>query len=179
MPSRKTDTKNQDQDMEEFIRNNRDMIEKLLKEEREKIKKAVEDESFGARKFTESQEEMALEAFYKNKQEFEQFADVQKKKAEQTAQSFVMMIMDPEFQKHMVSAGMELMMAFEALIRSAPLPDFAKEAAEKAQETRDNVSKTYCEKNPDCVKRTSTKKTQTQRIPIKGSEKVDKNDPDG
>lgn len=172
MPSKKTDPKYTDPEIEKFVRENKEMIEKLLQQERANIKKVMEAESANAKDFAEFQEEKIEEILSKSKEPFEEFADCQKDKMEHAAQSVIVMFMDPEFQKHMVSAGMEMMMALEALVKAAPLPDFARDAAEKAQETRDNATKAYCQKNPDCVNKKASR--QTQKVPIKGSAKVDK-----
>lgn len=56
-------------------------------------------------------------------------------------------VSDTQFQKHMFGAGLELWMAFNALIKSAPVPDSVKEAFTAAES---NKNAEFCTKNPNC-----------------------------
>ncbi len=60
-----------------------------------------------------------------------------------------------QFQKHLVGAGLEMWMALNALVRSAPLPDSVKEAFASAEA---NKNREFCTKNPDCAKKPAAEK---------------------
>ncbi|MCQ2079532.1 MAG: hypothetical protein MJZ38_05730 [archaeon] len=62
-------------------------------------------------------------------------------------------ISDTQFQKHMFGAGLELWMAFNALVRSAPFPDSVKDAFNSAENSKNAE---FCSKNPACGRRESS-----------------------
>lgn len=57
-------------------------------------------------------------------------------------------------QRHFIRAGMEMMMGFDALLRSMPMTDEMKSAMDKATEYMTFVSKEICAVNPNCNCRT-------------------------
>ena len=54
---------------------------------------------------------------------------------------------DPDFQRHVIGAGMEMFAAFNALIQSGPFPESFKSAARMGDLSRNTE---FCRKNPDC-----------------------------
>jgi len=119
-----------DPEVEKFARENKEMIERILKEERIRAK-----EVFDAEK------DMASELIA-----------YQKQKTIDATEGVVSMFTDPEVQKHFMAVGMELFLGIDALMRAAPIPDFVKDAATKAQDMRDAATSAYCDKNPNCRK---------------------------
>lgn len=170
MPSDSEKQKYVDPEVERFVRENKEMVERLLKEEREKAKEVYEKGTASAEEFISYHGEKAKEVYNTEKALLTDFAEYQKKKAQEAVGGVIAMVNDPDVQKHFMYAGLELMMAIDALIKAAPLPDFMREAAEKAKETRDTASKAYCEKNENCNAR---KKQQAEKIPIDSPEKVE------
>lgn len=61
---------------------------------------------------------------------------------------------DAQFQRHLFGAGIELWMAFNAFVRSAPLPDAIKHAFVEADENRNAE---WCRKSPSCRAKEETK----------------------
>ncbi|MFA7342246.1 MAG: hypothetical protein WCY65_03655 [Candidatus Methanomethylophilaceae archaeon] len=55
-----------------------------------------------------------------------------------------------ETQRHFIRAGMEMMMGFDALLRSMPMTDDMKAVMDKATEYATFVSKEICSVNPNC-----------------------------
>lgn len=55
-----------------------------------------------------------------------------------------------ETQRHFIRAGMEIMLGFDALLRSMPMPDAAKSIVEKGSEYMDFLGKEICAVNPNC-----------------------------
>ncbi len=163
MPSKKTDSDGVDPNVEKFILEHREDIEKLLK-------RSCHDEGAGdgSSDGDEHHNHVGEGIDY-----LKGVSDQNRKKVEDTAQTVISTLMDQDFQKHMASAGFEFIMAVDALMKAAPMPDFVREATEKAHETRDNVTKSYCQKNPDCASKKQSK-SSVQRIPIGGSEKDSK-----
>lgn len=141
------DKKYTDPELEQFIRENRDMIERLLKEEKTLFK----------------------EFFNEEKASIEEIAEEQKKKAREAAQGVFNMFTDPEVQKHFMTMGMEFMMGMNALMRAAPMPDIVKDMAEKADEARKGASENFCDTNPDCKKK--PKASAPEKIEIKSAPK--------
>ena len=70
-----------------------------------------------------------------------------------------------EVQKHMVSAGIELMLGFNAIIKAMPVPDKAQPVIDKVSEIRKNAKSAYCAKNPDCPKKKAAK-NETKKIEL-------------
>lgn len=158
MPAKKTQSKKQttyiDPELEKFATENKEMVEQLLIAERSRILETIaNEERKDPKEFILSQEELAKKTYDREKVLAEDLAVYGRRKFEDTAQGIVAMFIDPDFQRHMATAGLEVLLAFDALINAAPLPEFAKEAAEKARETRDNATKAYCAKNPSCPKK--------------------------
>ena len=56
-------------------------------------------------------------------------------------------IADPDFQKHVIGAGMELIAAFTRLLQSGPFPESVKDAVKVSNLVRNEE---YCRQNPDC-----------------------------
>lgn len=128
-----------DPDIEGFIRDNKEMVEKLLAREREIITEALEQERANLRRFAEVQGGLAKDTLQMGREYAGEYADLGRKRAEDAAQGVVSMFTDPDFQRHIVSAGMEFMMAFDALLRAAPLPEFAKDAVNRARDLREET----------------------------------------
>lgn len=70
-----------------------------------------------------------------------------------------------ETQRHFIRAGMEMMMGFDALLRSMPMTDDMKAVMNKATEYATFVSKEICAVNPNCNCR-SPKVDDLERIDL-------------
>ena len=76
-------------------------------------------------------------------------------------------ISDPEIQKHVLGAGMELIGAFAALLENGPFPETVKEAVRVSNMVRNEE---YCSQNPDCkvrARRTEEPKAGSVKIEVK------------
>ena len=86
---------------------------------------------------------------------------------EDTAKKIFKAIFSEEVQKHMIGAGVEFFLGLNALAKALPVPDKAKDAVDKLSEVRENASKAYCAKNPDCPrKKAESKKTTAKKIEL-------------
>ncbi len=74
-------------------------------------------------------------------------------------------ISDPEIQKHVIGAGMELIGAFTALLENGPFPETVKEAVRVSNVVRNEE---FCTQNPDCKVR-----ARRSEAPKSGSVKID------
>jgi len=169
MPAKKTQNKTEskyiDPELERFAIENKEMIEKILLEERTRAREAMENKTRDPKEFVAYHESVAKDAYTKEKELVGDLACHSKQRLEDAAQGIVSMFMDPDFQRHMASAGLEMLLAFDALMKAAPLPEFVKDAAEKAKETRDNATMAYCERNPSCSKK-PRKTQQPEKVKI-------------
>ena len=59
----------------------------------------------------------------------------------------------PEVQKHVISAGVELMLGVSAIAKAMPVPEKVQPVVDKFSEFRKNAKSVYCSKNPDCPKK--------------------------
>lgn len=76
-----------------------------------------------------------------------------KGRAEEEINDRLSFLSDPDLQKHVLGAGMEMLAAFGALIRSGPFPDSVKKAVDTGNITRNEE---FCSSNPDCKARAKT-----------------------
>lgn len=133
-----------DAEFESFILENKERIKTLLCNEDSEFRGFVKDE-------LKSMKKKAKKA---------------KKKVEGKAEEKIAGIRDAAFsedvQKHLVGAGIELMLGITALIDAMPKPEKAQEMMDKVSEARKNASNAYCAKNPDCPK----KKAELKKIEL-------------
>ena len=88
-------------------------------------------------------------------------------KTEDTVKRIFNALFSEDVQKHMIGAGVEFVLGLNALAKAMPVPERAQDAVDKISEVRENVSKTYCAKNPDCPrKKAETKKTTAKKIEL-------------
>ena len=126
------DKKYIDPELEKFLKENKEMLERLFSEEKEMMEKLFKE---GKSSFKET--------FDKECEKAEDFAKEKKEKAKEKAEQVFNAFTDPDVQKHFLVMGMEFMMGMNALIRAMPFPDFVKEAAGKAEETRKGASEEF------------------------------------
>ena len=155
-----------DSDIRKFFEENRVMIERIMEEERAKTKEASEAGKADPKEFIEYQMDTAKVAAEEEFELVRNFAKDTKQKTEQFFEGMISALSDPEVQKHFATAGIEILMAIDAVVRSAPMPDRFREAAEKAKDARDAATHTYCQKNPDCAARKGGSKN-AQKVNIK------------
>jgi len=128
----KDDKKYTDSELEDFIRENREMIMRLLKEEKSTAEKLFKEEK-----------ECFKSVFDEEIKKAEEFAGKKREKAKDTAQEVFNAFTDPEVQKHFMIMGIEFMMAMNALISAMPFPEGIKDMAEKAEEARKSASENF------------------------------------
>ena len=104
-----------EEEFQDFVAKNRDLIEKIMVLQKEGV---IEVASAGR--------DAAHEAAH--------VVDDARVRAEDFAKATYSMFMDPEVQKHFMAMGMELFMGLSAMMQKAPVPDFVREAACKAND---------------------------------------------
>ena len=97
----------------------------------------------------------------KAKTKIEQATDA----TEESVKKVLSAIFSPEVQKHMVSAGVELMLGFGAILKGMPVPQKAQPVVDKMGEIRRNAASVYCSKNPDCPRKNAPK-SETKKIEL-------------
>lgn len=98
-----------------------------------------------------------------------------RERAEERIDDRLSFLSDPDLQKHVIGAGMEMVAALGAFIKSAPFPDSVKNAVDTGNITRNEE---FCSSNPDCRARAKSKsapreeeKPRTVKIEVKKSQK--------
>jgi hypothetical protein len=170
MVGKKTENEIFNEDIVKFITENKEMVEKILTAEREKTVAAMESGNISPKEFLEYHGAGARDAISGEKAMVKELAHSQKERAEMLVEGAMSMITNPDFQKHAISAGLEMLLALDSLIKAAPLPEFAKDFAERARSTGDVVQQTYCDMNGSCKAKA---KTEVEKVPIKINKKAD------
>ena len=132
-----------DMDFEAYILENKEKVKALLSEDTE-FKSFVKGELKSMKKKAKKKVKKA------ERKVDERFSDIKEA------------LFSPEVQKHLVGAGIELMLGIGALMGSLPKSERAKDAMERMSEVRKNASAVYCSKNPDCPK----KKAEVKKIEL-------------
>lgn len=172
MPSE--DKRYMDPEVEKFFRDNYDMVCRLLREERLMTMEALEKNRASFEEFVDYHKQAAKKAFKEEKDIAEEFAEYNRKKAKEAMGGVISMVSNPDVQKHFFSAGFEMIMMMDALFKAAPIPDYMREAADKAKDARETAEKAYCAKNENCPKK--GKGNTAERIPIGDSDESEKVD---
>lgn len=160
-----------DSELEDFIRENREILERLLRQEKDRAGRIYNKE-------TQKAEEL-------------------KGKAEEKTAEFIAAVTDPEIHKHFMRAGFEILMGAGAMLKAMPMPDKVRSTLDLAKETRERTYEEARAKNPDKKdssgdgdaasrkiditdrseeeepapeKRAASKRTTSKKIPVKGSE---------
>ena len=99
-------------------------------------------------------EDRDVKAFLKNnakkaKAKVEKVTDA----ADETVKKVFDAIFSPEVQRHVIGAGVELVLGISAALKSMPVPDKAQPIVDKMVEVRSNASSVYCAKNPKCPRK--------------------------
>ncbi len=100
------------EEFKRFILENRELIEAILNEEKDDVK-----------------------------DEFKERVDETKGKAKDVSDAVFQIISDDDVQKHFMTACLEFLHFFEAVIKAAPLSPEMREAADKFKETKDTAVK--------------------------------------
>ena len=72
---------------------------------------------------------------------------------EDTVKKVFSAIFSPEVQKHVIGAGVELVLGISAALKAMPVPEKAQPIVDKMSEIRANASSVYCAKNPECPRK--------------------------
>ena len=75
-------------------------------------------------------------------------------------------LFSPEVQKHMFTAGVEIMLGIGAIIKAMPVPEKAQPIVDKMAEVRSNAASVYCAKNPECPRKKAEAKAEAKRIEL-------------
>ncbi len=75
-------------------------------------------------------------------------------------------IFSPEVQKHVIGAGVELVLGISAALKAMPVPEKAQPIVDKMVEVRQNASSVYCAKNPECPRKKSSEPAEGKKIEI-------------
>ena len=86
---------------------------------------------------------------------------------EDTVKKVVDALFSPEVQKHMIGAGVEIMLGIGAIFKAMPVPKSAQPFVDKMEEVRSNAQTVYCSKNPGCPrKKAETPKSKAKKIEL-------------
>ena len=112
-------------------------------------------------------EDKGLKAFIKEnakkaKKKVEEAADATK----ESVKKVVSAMFSQEVQRHMIGAGVELMLGFGAILKAMPVPQKAEPIVDKMSEIRRNAQSVYCSKNPGCPRKKTESKVETKKIEL-------------
>ena len=112
-------------------------------------------------------EDKGLKAFIKEnaktaKKKVEEAADA----TEESVKKVVSAMFSQEVQRHMIGAGVELMLGFGAILKAMPVPQRAEPIVDKMAEVRRNAQSVYCAKNPGCPRKKADAKIETKKIEL-------------
>ena len=85
---------------------------------------------------------------------------------EESVKKVVGALFSQEVQKHMIGAGIELMLGFGAILKAMPVPQKAEPIVDKMSEIRRNAQTVYCSKNPGCPRKKAETKVETKKIEL-------------
>lgn len=91
-------------------------------------------------------------------------------KAEEKVGEKLSFLSDPELQRHVIGAGMEIIAAMGAFIRCGPFPESVKNAVNTGNMMRNEE---FCGNNPDCRARTAAKKEDATGTSSKRAVKIE------
>lgn len=127
-----------DEELREFLRENKERIRELIDDETE-FAKDVGDEIKDAAENTADRIK-------------EKVSD-KKDKAEETFRDVYKAMMDPAAHRHFVRMGLEFFMGLSAIMDKMPMPSTIREVREDIQNSRDSVQKEFCRTNENCAAR--------------------------
>lgn len=138
-----------DKELEDFVKANRERIEKLLNEE--------------GSDFLDIAEETVIKGAKKARKKTEELKGDKSETVKENAKEFAKAVFDPEVQKHFMRMGMEFVLGMSAFFDAIPKPDFVEDVAKDAKETQAEISKEFCDANPNCVRK---KKPSVKKIEL-------------
>jgi len=127
-----------DEELRQFLRENKERIAELIKDETE-FAKDVGDEVKGA---VEGTADRIKEKMSEGKG-----------RAEETFKDIYKAVMDPVAHRHFVRMGLEFFMGLSAIMDKMPMPGPIKEVREDIQNSRESVQKEFCRTNENCAAR--------------------------
>lgn len=136
-------TRMNDEEFMDFINDNRDRIKALMED----------DDDF--RQYLKTKAKEAKEKVSEKSDRFEE-----------TVKDVFRAMFAPEVQKHVIGAGVEMMLGINAFLKSLPVPDKAKGIVDSVEEVRHNVSSAYCSANPDCSRRKGDQRSEPTKIEL-------------
>ena len=132
-----------DEEFVEFINANKERLSALMNEDK------------GLKTFIKENAKKA-------KKKVEEAADA----TEDSIKKVVDALFSQEVQKHMIGAGVELMLGFGAILKAMPVPQKAEPIVDKMSEFRRNAQTVYCSKNPGCPRKKAETKVEAKKIEL-------------
>ena len=143
-----------DEELRQFLKDNKDRIAALLAEDSEETQVDEEEErdklhqlKDKATEVNDKMREKASEAKDKVKEK----ASETKDKTEEAMKDMYAALMNPEAHKHFVKMGMEFFMGMSKIIEKAPIPKPVRKFQEDMAESKSQVQTEICRNNPDCA----------------------------
>ena len=154
-----------DDELREFLRQNREKVESFIIEEapefliavRETASERMKDADAEARKRFDEATEKADFIRGEAKDFIDEQTKEQKDKIKQSVKELATAFLDPEVQRHFVNMGIDFLMGVSAFVKAVPKPGKVEKAVDKVSEMRSSAAKQYCAKNPDCPKKSVKK----------------------
>jgi len=120
-----------------------DEVDRFVTENWERISKIMRDHRDSIQEFSDFNKDMVNKTFKIAKDA----AKLSKSEGERLFKTTLDTITDSDIQMYVITAGMEFISYFEAIVESLSVPDYVKNAA---RDTKRNVRKAACRANGDC-----------------------------
>jgi len=143
----------------EVFDENRDSLRDFVDDEFDYLYWTMREERERARKYAAEEREYA----HKRLEEKYGHAKAEAERVRSRIGEITGFLADPNFQQHVIGVGIEMLMAFNAMIRSGPFPDSFKDAADRMEFCKNRTS---YRKDPDCAGKQEKSSSGPEKIII-------------
>lgn len=138
-----------DEELRQFLKDNKDRIMALLAEEM--TEPTEEKEEKGTFEQMRDVNDKVWEKASEAKDKVREKASETKDRTEETMKEMYAALMNPEAHKHFVRMGMEFFMGMSQIISKAPIPKPMKKFQEDVADSKSQIQPEICKNNPDCL----------------------------
>lgn len=129
-------------------RESRERRKDIMREEADRAYRDLRESRERARIYSEAEREYAIRRMDEARSRFKENRDIIRDRVGEDVSDTFGFLNDPQFQKHLVGAGLEAFAALNSLVKASPvIPDEFKDAVDDFEQ---NKNKAYCRKNEHC-----------------------------
>lgn len=157
-----------DEELRQFLKDNKDRIVALLAEEsQEEIPDVEERDTFHQIKDKASEvNDKVREKASETKDKVKEKASETKDKTEEAMKEMYSALMNPEAHKHFIKMGMEFFMGISQILDKAPIPKPVRKFQEDVAESKSQIQPELCKNNPDCPSKKKNEENGLEKIEL-------------